>query len=121
MLSRNIRMTVLIIIAMSILILSLIPETPDLIETKNIDKLEHYIAYLILGFLLFINISEEGKNRYISGIVTVTLCVIYGAIIEFLQQYTGRSPEVLDLVSDFAGSLSGTVTALFTTTIFLKR
>ncbi len=121
MISRNLRLTVLIAIALSILILSLIPRAPQIIEAKNIDKLEHYLAYLILGFLLFININEESRNRYISGIITVILCVLYGGIIEFLQKYTGRTPDLLDLLADFAGSLSGTATALFTITIFVKN
>ncbi len=121
MVSKKLRLLVLISFAASILILSLIPHAPQIMEAKNIDKLEHYLAYLILGFLLFININEEGGNRYISGIITVILCVIYGGIIEFLQRYTGRSPEFLDLIADFAGSISGTAIALFTTTIFIKN
>ena len=118
MISREIRITTLIIVALSILVLSLIPQNPLSVNSfRGIDKLEHYTAYLVLAFLLYLNIYEVKTSKLFTLIITITLAILYGSIIEFLQKFTGRSPELFDIMADFLGSVSGATFALF----MLKR
>lgn len=99
------RRALLLVTAVAILILSLIPKAPNPISgIPYSDKLEHIAAYTLLAFLLALNIAIKIKSKYYTILSTVVICILYGAIIEFLQQYTGRSPELLDLIADLTGA-----------------
>jgi VanZ family protein len=65
------------------------------------DKVEHMIAYAVLG-LLGAASSERGIMRLILGLA------VFGLAIELLQSFSpGRSPDLLDLAADIAGAVVG--------------
>jgi VanZ family protein len=76
---------------------SLVPST-TLPPTSIGDKVEHVIAYAVLG-LLGAASSERGIKRVILGLSA------FGLAIELLQAFSpGRSPDLLDVAADIAGA-----------------
>lgn len=83
------------------------------------DKSLHFLAYLMLVFLLWFAVSGIRKvNWRRSGPWLVLLAlVVYGIIDELLQGFVpGRSPDVMDFIADMTGMLAGMV--LFTVLSF---
>jgi len=62
------------------------------------DKMEHVIAYAVLGLL--------GTASFAGGAARVILgLAAFGGAIELLQAFSpGRAPDVLDVVADIAGA-----------------
>lgn len=81
--------------------LSLLPST-TLPPTAIGDKVEHVIAYAVLG-LLGTASSGRGATRVILGLAA------FGLLIELLQTF---SPELLDLAADIAGAGLGCAAAI---------
>jgi VanZ family protein len=80
--------------------LSLAPSA-TLPPTSIGDKVEHVIAYAVLG-LLGAASSERRSMRVILGLA------VFGAAIELLQTFSpGRAPDPLDVVADIAGACLG--------------
>jgi VanZ family protein len=76
------------------------------------DKLEHGTAYFVLAGLGYFFFYLK-KTFVIRGIIfSVLLCTIWGALLEFLQSFTGRTPELFDGIMNFIGSLAGALVAL---------
>ncbi len=93
-------------VAAAIAVLSLIPKLPQpAIEFHWIDKVEHLAAYAVFGASLF-NALPRGKlkGRFFT---VLAVALVYGGTVEFLQQYTGRTPELFDLLADFLGAAAG--------------
>lgn len=92
-------------IALGILVLSLVLRVPELTGRITFgDKLAHLVAYVLLalaGRVAF------GQDRPPGVPLTAGLCAAYGGAIEILQRYTGRTPEILDWLSDAVGALVG--------------
>ncbi|MEA1910823.1 MAG: VanZ family protein [Spirochaetota bacterium] len=102
-----IRAIIFISIALAILILSLVPKPPEIIrEFALSDKVMHLGAYIALAFSMCFILppSFSSKKTFYSVFISSTM---YGAVIEFLQGFTGRTPEGLDLLSDAAGAAIG--------------
>jgi VanZ family protein len=77
--------------------LSLAPAA-TLPSTSIGDKMEHVIAYAVLG-LLGAASSARGATRVILGLSA------FGIAIELLQMLSpGRSPDLLDVLADIAGA-----------------
>jgi VanZ family protein len=86
-------------------IFSLVP-SGALPPTSIGDKVEHVIAYAVLG-LLGAASSERGVMRVILGLA------VFGVAIEMLQAFSpGRAPDPLDVVADIIGSGLGCSLAL---------
>jgi len=99
-----------IVVAAAIVILSLIPKPPEIPGGfHSADKIAHFIAYLVLSFLVFTSVSEERTfgNRLSAILIVAGLCLFYGGLIEILQMFTGRQPELLDLAADLIGAVCG--------------
>jgi VanZ family protein len=98
------------IFALLILILSLLPYTPAGFGQLS-DKATHLIAYSVLA-CSFIFAFSAGKIHFILlSFISITVCTLYGGLIEILQNFTHRSPELLDFLADFLGSVTGTLIA----------
>ena len=99
-----------------IFILAHIPLNGLGFEIQVSDKTLHYLAYLILVFLLWFAVDPFNKVNWRKAAVWWVLLVIvwYGVVDEWLQGYVGRNPDVRDFFADLAGAL----TALFLLTIF---
>lgn len=75
------------------------------------DKLKHFSAYLILAFLLSMNLFFQEKwasasKNYLA--YTLVVCIFYGAFDELHQLFVpNRSAEFLDWFADISGSVIG--------------
>lgn len=74
------------------------------------DKLGHFAAYLLLGFLLARGAAFSG----LGSAWTVALGLLYGASDEFHQAFVpGRSVELGDWIADALGVAAGTLLYLY--------
>lgn len=92
----------------AIFILSHIP-IPQLVHEAGVsDKALHFLAYMILTFLLWFAINPETKVNWRRASAWWVLCVLvlYGVVDEFLQRYVDRSCDLIDLLTDFVGVLA---------------
>ncbi len=79
----------------------------DLPHVEVNDKIEHFAAFSLLGFLL--NAVLRQVTRRHCDWLTLTIILIYGALDEWLQPLTGRSCEFNDWLADGAGAAAGVV------------
>lgn len=91
---------------------SIFPDSDAGVEQFHtfVRKNAHFIAYLILGFLL---VNAVGNWRELSGramLVSFIVAVLYAASDEFHQLFIdGRSGELRDVGIDSAGAAAGVV------------
>ena len=108
-----VRVFLLVLLASAILVLSLLPEVPVDIEfLLGLDKLQHWLAYAALGFLVLLTINRRGKSLLFYYGICVFSCTMYGGLIEVLQGYTGRTPDTVDFFVNMFGAATGGVTAV---------
>ncbi len=111
--SRLLQILLLAATSLSILVLSLLPDPVISIRWfSGMDKVQHWIAYALLGFLVFLTLQSPGRNRLLFLTISVFLCTMYGGLIEVLQSFTGRQPDALDFFTNFFGALVGAIGAL---------
>jgi len=102
-----IRVMIFISIALTILILSLVPKPPEVIrEFVFGDKIMHLGAYIALAFSMGFILPKYFKVKT-NVLFTIISSSLYGGLIEFLQGFTGRSTELSDLLFDAAGAAIG--------------
>lgn len=98
--------------AISVAILMLLPQE-SFPESKllSYDKLAHIGVFAILSGLFTFGAL---KNRLFSkskiSLITssLTICIVYSAGLEFLQQYApGRSTDLYDLIANVVGAIFG--------------
>ena len=94
-----------------IFILAHIPIPRLVYKAQVSDKGIHFLAYLILVFLLWFAISPSRKVEWRRATVWWILFVVvwYGVFDEWLQGYVGRNPDVMDFFADLAGALIGLI------------
>jgi VanZ family protein len=86
-------------------IISLLPPDDSLQVTFILyDKAQHFIAYAILAHI-GCHAGQNWHQRYIICVITLMVSIL----IEFLQPLTGRSFEIMDIMANFAGILTGLV------------
>jgi VanZ family protein len=102
----------------ALFVLSHIP-IPNVVREADVsDKSLHFLAYLILTFLLWSVVSGNQKVNWRRAAPWLVLFVIvlYGILDEWLQGYVaGRSCDVRDFFSDLAGALAGLILSSFLT------
>jgi len=99
-----------IVVAAGIAVLSLIPKPPEIpVGIHFADKIAHFIAYVVLSFLVFASISQgrRGGPALAAVLIVTVVCVLFGGLIEILQMFTGRHPEFWDLTADTIGAVCG--------------
>jgi len=81
------------------------------------DKWLHFLAYLILVFLLWFSISPERKVNWRRAIVwwVVLGLALYGGVDEVVQDYVGRTCDIMDFLANLAGIFAGLVIFSFVT------
>jgi len=92
-------------LALVIAVLSLLP-VEQLPEVAVSDKLEHLVAYGMLGLLATL---RRHSLRALS--ITLLLIIGYGAAIEYLQPYVGRFMELGDFIANSSGAFLGALIA----------
>ena len=90
-----------------------LPHSP-LFNLPYFDKCAHVVMFFLLTTLFCFPFSTiKAKQSYITRVfLKITLCVIsYGIIMEFVQKIftSTRSFDVIDILFDSVGSLSGLV------------
>lgn len=75
------------------------------------DKTLHYLAYLVLSFLLWFAIGLGKKVNWRKAAVWWVLFAVvwYGVFDEWLQGYVGRNPDIKDFFADVGGAVSGLI------------
>lgn len=102
----------------TLFILAHIPIPPVVRKVGVSDKCLHFIAYLILVFLLWCAISPESKVNWRKAAAwwVLLLMFCYGVIDELLQSVVvGRSCDAMDFLADLAGVLTGLILLTFFT------
>ncbi len=105
--------TMILAAAITWLTLTPSPPTPDLQHPMS-DKIYH-----VFGFAALVIPTALLFKR--SLIWIVPLSVTFGAAIEIIQPYTGRSAEAMDFVANLIGVGIGITAGLATRAIVLKR
>jgi VanZ family protein len=118
-LSRRQKLTIISLLVYwpGVFILAHIP-IPQLVYKAQVsDKSLHFLAYLVLVFLLWFTISPDKKVNWRKTAVWWVLFVViwYGVIDEVLQGYVGRSCDATDFLADLAGTLAGLILFSFFT------
>ena len=102
----------------ALFVLSHIP-IPRVVQEADVsDKSLHFLAYLILSFLLWsvVNGNQKVNWRRAMPWLVLFVIVVYGIFDEWLQGYVaGRSCDVRDFFSDLAGTLAGLILSSFLT------
>jgi VanZ family protein len=92
---------------------------PRVVQEADVsDKSLHFLAYLILVFLLWSVVSGNQKVnwRRAAPWLVLFVIVVYGILDEWLQGYVaGRSCDVRDFFSDLAGALASLILSSFLT------
>jgi len=74
------------------------------------DKLAHFAFYGVMGFLFVLWRREIGTEAAAAIVWAAIFAALLGAVDEFHQQWIpGRSMELLDWATDFAGGTAGGV------------
>jgi VanZ family protein len=82
----------------------LTPHPPDLSSILGWDKFQHFIAYFGLASMATVVI---GLHRRL--VVAILGIIFLSGLLEILQAFTGRDPEVLDFIANCLGALVGTL------------
>jgi len=82
------------------------------------DKIMHFIFYGIFSFLLIrALLSYFGKNKsdWILALITLLIIVLYGLIIEIIQDrlISSRQGDIMDMFANLAGCVVGIILVLF--------
>ena len=111
-LQRKITVIVLALYWPTLFIFAHIP-IPQVVRDADVsDKSLHFLAYLVLTFLLWFAVSGDQKVNWRRAAVWWMLLVVvwYGVIDELLQGFVaGRSCDVRDFFLDVAGTLTGLI------------
>lgn len=89
---------------------SKLPAIPGLDKIDYSDKIEHAVAYGVLGFLTWraLNIAAQKWQQII---ITIGIAAIYGLSDEIHQLFVpGRSFDLLDLAADTLGAAIAVIT-----------
>jgi len=115
---QKIAACVLVLYWPGLFVLAHIP-IPHVVQKAEVsDKSLHFLAYLILTFLIWSAVSGDKKVKWRRAAPWLVLFVIivYGILDEWLQTYVaGRSCDVRDFFTDLAGALAGLILSSFLT------
>ena len=99
-----------LLIVITLWILSSRSALPTVRTELPIDKLEHLIAYAVLGFSIGLWISADFWKRHfrIAVLLITIIGSVYGLTDEIHQYFTpNRSSDILDWTADTVGSFIG--------------
>jgi VanZ family protein len=101
----------------SLIFLAHIP-IPESVRSAHVsDKSLHFLAYLVLTFLLWFSIKPQQKVNW--GKFTVWIILVgltaYGAIDEVIQSFVGRTCDIFDISANLSGIIFGLLLLTFLT------
>jgi VanZ family protein len=90
------------------------------IEFSGLDKTIHFLLFGIMvwlwGYYQKI-ISSTGKNHTLQLLLITVVVIVYGIVMEYVQDWVGRDFDVWDMVADAAGA----VTAFFLLLVLVQK
>lgn len=110
LLSKDNSLVLAILSTICIAVLSLISEVPQPGGLTINDKIGHSLAYLFLAFFWLIFAGYFKRNTF-NLLLVALACIIYGIIIEFMQQAltATRTASVLDVIANTIGVVTAYV------------
>jgi len=109
-----------ILVMITLFMLSTLPGNDPILNSIHLsDKIEHFIAYFVLGitFCIWIPSKNWRAKPFTYSALVVFLCTLFGISDEYHQTFVpGRDGSLYDLAVDFAGGL----TAVFTYSLLMK-
>ena len=115
---KKIAACLLILYWPALFVLAHIPVPRVVREADVSDKTLHFLAYLILTFLIWSAVSGDRKVQWRRALPWLVLLVIsvYAVFDELLQSYiSGRTSDVRDFVTDLAGAIAVLILCSFLT------
>jgi VanZ family protein len=96
---------------LALFILAHIPIPQFVYRAQVSDKTLHFLAYLILVFLLWFTISPDKKVNWRRAAAWLVILVMigYGIVDEVLQGCVGRSCDIRDFAADLVSVLTGLI------------
>lgn len=79
------------------------------IHVNYFDKLVHFSAFSLLGWLTAWALELEKRGTYATAVVLLFAIALFAAVDELTQPYVGRQCDPLDWVADLTGALAGIV------------
>ncbi|RKZ26644.1 hypothetical protein DRQ29_04600 [bacterium] len=96
-----------IIYSVALFSMSLIPKFGPGQMFPFADKITHFGAFIVLGFLVVHSIREFKNIRHI-WIYALIIASVYGILMEIAQGYIpGRECNIFDWIADFLGASAG--------------
>lgn len=74
---------------------------------RNLDKVQHFVAFSGLAFLLAWSIPTRAGGVWKKAGIAFLIAVVYGIIDELTQPFFGRNRELADFFADCLGALFG--------------
>lgn len=89
------------------------PQIPD------IDKLQHFVAYAVMGCLWVWALESKDRSRRNIILTAAVISTVFGALVEVCQSFTlTRSASFLDALANGLGAVAG---SYFYARLRLKR
>jgi VanZ family protein len=113
---QKIAVCVLVLYWPALFALTHVPIPHAVQEAEVSDKSLHFLAFLVLTFLIWsaVNGNRKVKWRQAAPWLVLFVIVIYGILDEWLQNYAaGRSCDVQDFFTDLVGALAGLILSSF--------
>jgi len=110
-LRQKITLILLVLYWPTLFILAHIPIPQFVYRAHVSDKSLHFLAYLILIFLLWFTISPDKKVSLRRAAIwwVFLVVIVYGAADEVTQGYVGRSCDIKDFAADLVGVFTGLI------------
>ncbi|MDR2584183.1 MAG: VanZ family protein [Fibromonadaceae bacterium] len=110
-----------ILVMAALFTLSTLPGNDPILNSVHLsDKIEHFIAYFVLGitFCIWIPSKNWFARPVFYGVLVIVLCTLFGISDEYHQTFVPeRSGDLYDLTVDFVASVS----AVFAYFLFIKK
>ena len=78
----------------------------------HIDKIVHILIYTALAFLLSLWLRKRHQVKQKQVILIFLILLTYSVLDEFLQGFTGRTPDMRDISANIVGVIIGLVAFL---------
>lgn len=101
---------ILLVLYWSVLFIIAHIPIPQMVRKAGVsDKGLHFLAYLILTFLLWFAIRPDEKVNWRRIMVWCVILIAggYGAVDEVIQSFVGRNCDAMDIAANMAGILTG--------------
>jgi VanZ family protein len=97
-----------------------IPGTSFFSRIPHFDKIVHFMMYFIFALFLMSGFSRQyGKTSTKAYIFSFTLAFLFGVMIEFIQEWVGRSYDIYDMIANTVGIIVSLL--LFNTVKWILR